>query len=63
MSETNIIAAGIDTGKHKLDVAINGDRKRWQFDNSATGISDLVRLLRRRRVNRVGIEATGGDER
>ena len=63
MSETNIIAAGIDTGKHKLDVAINGDRKRWQFDNSATGISDLVRLLRRRRVNRVGIEATGGYER
>ena len=63
MTETNILAAGIDTGKHKLDVAIHGDRERWQFDNSPTGFSDLVRLLRRRKVSRVGIEATGGYER
>lgn len=63
MTETTIIAAGIDTGKHKLDVAIHGDRARWQFDNGPTGFSDLVRLLRRRKVSRVGIEATGGYER
>ena len=63
MAKTNIIAAGIDTGKHKLDVAIHGDKERWQFDNNSAGIGDLVRLLRRRRVNRVGIEATGGYER
>jgi len=63
MIETNMIAAGIDTGKHKLDVAIHGDSKRWQFDNDPTGVSDLVRLLRRRKVSRVGIEATGGYER
>lgn len=63
MTETNIIAAGIDTGKLKLDVAIHGDKQRWQFDNTPTGISDLVRLLRRRKVSRVGIEATGGYER
>jgi transposase len=63
MTETNIIAAGIDTGKYKLDVAIHGDSKRWQFDNGPTGFGDLVRLLRRRKVSRVGIEATGGYER
>ena len=58
-----MIAAGIDTGKHTLDVAIHDDGKRWQFDNSPTGITDLARLLRRRKVERVGIEATGGYER
>lgn len=63
MTETNILAAGIDTSKHKLDVAIHGDRQRWQFDNAPAGFADLVRLLRRRKVSRVGIEATGGYER
>jgi transposase len=63
MAKTNMIAAGIDTGKHKLDVAIHGQKERWQFDNDPAGIRDLVRHLRRRKVNRVGIEATGGYER
>jgi len=63
MAKTSIIAAGIDTGKHKLDVAIHGDKERWQFDNNPAGFVGLVRLLRRRKVNRVGIEATGGYER
>lgn len=63
MTEANTIAAGIDTGKHKLDVAIHGDKGRWEFDNDPAGISDLVRFLRRRKTSRVGIEATGGYER
>jgi transposase len=63
MTETNIVCAGIDTGKHKLDVAIHGERERWQFDNSPAGRRDLVRFLRRRKVSRIGIEATGGYER
>ena len=63
MMETNTLAAGIDTGKHMLDLAIHGDRQRWQFDNCPAGFADLVRLLRKRKVDRVGIEATGGYER
>lgn len=63
MSEISTIAAGIDTAKHKLDVAIHGDSQRWQFDNTPAGIAGLVSLLRRREVGRVGIEATGGYER
>jgi len=63
MAKTSIIAAGIDTGKHKLDVAIHGDKERWQFDNNPAGFVGLVRLLRRHKVDRVGIEATGGYER
>jgi transposase len=63
MKQTTTIAAGIDTAKHKLDVAIDGDRQRWQFANRPDGLRDLVRLMRRRKVTRIGIEATGGYER
>ena len=58
-----ITAAGIDTSKAKLDVAIHGRDERWQFDNSPTGWRQLAQMLDEARVSRVGIEATGGYER
>jgi transposase len=63
MNETTTIAAGIDTAKHKLDVAIDGRKRCWQMSNTPAGISDLVELMRRHQVTRIGIEATGGYER
>jgi transposase len=63
MIDTNTIAAGIDVAKAKLDVAIHGDRQRWQVDNAPAGFRDLIQLMRRRKVTRIGIEATGGYER
>jgi transposase len=63
MTKPNIVCAGIDTGKNKLDVAIRGVAKRWCLDNAAHGHAALSALLREHRVERVGIEASGGYER
>jgi transposase len=63
MAKPITMVAGIDTAKHKLDVVIDGVRNCWTFHNDAAGWDDLVEVLRRRGVRRVGIEATGGYER
>jgi transposase len=62
MSKHNTICAGIDTGKGTLDVAINGSKDQLQVDNTPEGHSQLSGWLRKRRVKRVGIEASGGYE-
>lgn len=63
MAKSSTIVAGIDTAKHKLDIAIHGIQTCWSFDNDPSGWADFVDLLRRNRVHLVGIEATGGYER
>ena len=63
MTETSTIAAGIDVAKAKLDIAVHGLSERWQLANNAAGFHDLVRLMRRRQVTRIGLEASGGYER
>jgi transposase len=62
MSKHSIVCAGIDTGKRKLDVALSGGQERLQVDNTAEGHTTLWGWLRRHRVKRVGIEASGGYE-
>jgi transposase len=62
MSKDITVCAGIDTGKHKLDVAIDGSAERLQVDNSPEGHQVLAAWLRQRRVERIGIEASGGYE-
>lgn len=62
MSKRITICAGIDTGKHKLDIALEGGRERLEADNNAAGHQTVVDWLRRHRVKRVGIEASGGYE-
>jgi transposase len=56
------VCAGIDTGKYKLDVAIDGSLEEFQIDNTADGHAALSVWLKRHKVNRVGIEASGGYE-
>jgi transposase len=63
MSKTTTIAAGIDVAKAKLDIAVHGSSERWQVANVPAGFRDLVRLMRRHKVTRIGLEATGGYER
>lgn len=63
MTKDSTIAAGIDVAKAKLDIAVDGCSERWQVANSAAGFRDLVQLMRRRKVARIGLEASGGYER
>src|SRR5215470_6443948 len=62
MAKDTMVCAGIDTGKRKLDIALNGRKVRLQVDNDPRGHLDLSAFLRRHRVKRVGIEASGGYE-
>lgn len=54
---------GIDIGKATLDVHIYEIDLHWQTDNTAAGIKALVRTLKRYKLTRVLVEATGGYER
>lgn len=62
MSKHSTVCAGIDTGKHKLDVAIDASAEPLQVDNSSEGHRSLITWLRQREVERIGIEASGGYE-
>lgn len=62
MKKHSMDCAGIDTGKHKLDVAIDESLEQVQVENTAEGHGKLSAWLRQRRVKRVGIEASGGYE-
>src|SRR5437764_1742953 len=62
MTKRTTICAGIDTGKRKLDVAIEGRREQLQVDNTSEGHAALLAWLRQHRVKRIGIEASGGYE-
>jgi transposase len=62
MSKTTTRCAGIDTGKHKLDVAIDGGVERLQIDNSLQGHRSLLAWSRQHKIERIGIEASGGYE-
>src|SRR5829696_5746906 len=62
MAKRTTICAGIDTGKRKLDVAIDGSSLLLQVENTAEGHKVLLEWLRRHKVKRIGIEASGGYE-
>lgn len=62
MAKRNIKCAGIDTGKRKLDAAIDGSSEELQIENTPEGHAILVAWLRKHRLKRVGIEASGGYE-
>lgn len=62
MSKDSMVCAGIDTGKHKLDIAVESSADRLQIDNSAESHPALSAWLRRCGVERIGIEASGGYE-
>src|SRR4051812_20118386 len=62
MAKRITVCAGIDTGKRKLDVAIDGTSLQLQVENTAEGHKVLLEWLRRHKVKGIGIEASGGYE-
>lgn len=51
--------AGVDVGKHTLDVYVHPAGERSQFGNDVAGLRKLVRHCRRHRIRLVALEATG----
>jgi transposase len=51
--------AGIDIGKAKLDVGVNEGEDRLQTSNDPQGFERIIAFLRKRQIDKVGVEATG----
>src|SRR3981189_2325337 len=63
MAKHTASCAGIDTGKRKLDVALDrSSEQQLLIDNTPEGYKVLLDGLRRRRVKCIGSEASGGYE-
>lgn len=62
MSKRSTVYAGIDTGKHQLDVALHKRSESLEVRNTPDGHRALSAWLHKHRVKRVGIEASGGYE-
>jgi transposase len=62
MSKRSIAYAGIDTGKDYLDAALHKRGDELRVKNTPEGHRALSAWLRKHRVKRVGIEASGGYE-
>jgi transposase len=62
MSKRSTACAGIDTGKHYLDTALHKRSEQLRVKNTPEGHRALSAWLRKHRVRRVGIEASGGYE-
>jgi transposase len=54
---------GIDVSKDKLDVAVLGEEKTSQVDNTETGIQELVKQMQWMEPELIVVEATGGYQR
>lgn len=54
---------GIDVGKSFLDIYIYELGLYWQEENNSEGIKVLIKILRRYKLTRILVEATGGYER
>jgi transposase len=54
---------GIDVSKDRLDVAVLGQERGWQVDNTQEGIAKLVQQLQEVCPELIVVEATGGYQR
>jgi transposase len=52
--------AGIDVAKDKLDVAVLGERREKQFNNTKDGIAKVVQWMLELQPKLIVVEATGG---
>jgi transposase len=55
----NAACAGIDVSKAWLDIALASGSESWREKNTAEGHADLVKRLKNKGIERVGLEATG----
>ena len=54
---------GIDVSKDRLDVAVLGEERGWQVDNTQAGMAKLVQQMQKVCPELIVVEATGGFQR
>ena len=63
MAQNDLVVVGIDVAKDKVDACIRALALRQTFPNTAQGHRKLVGWLRKHKVNKAVMEASGGYER
>jgi transposase len=63
MTQDDLVVAGIDVAKNKVDVCIRSQSLRRAFASNREGRRELACWLRRRKVGKAVMEASGGYER
>jgi transposase len=63
MAQNGLVVVGIDVAKDKVDACIRSLSQRQTFLSTAEGRRKLIAWLRRHKVNKVAMEASGGYER
>jgi transposase len=63
MTQDDLVVAGIDVAKDKVDVCIRSQSLRRAFASTTEGRRELASWLRRRKVGKAVMEASGGYER
>ena len=61
MATSNYV--GIDVSKDRLDVAMLGEERVWQVNNTQEGIAQLVQRMEALQPELIVVEATGGYQR
>jgi transposase len=63
MAQNEVVVVGIDVAKDKVDACIRSLSKRQTFPSTAEGRRALISWLRRHKVGKAAMEASGGHER
>ncbi len=63
MAQNGLVVAGIDIAKDKADVSIRAVSQRQTFPSTAEGRRQLISWLRKHKVTKAVMEASGGYER
>ena len=63
MATSSEMYVGIDVSKGRLDVAVLGEAREWQVDNTQAGIAKLVHQMENLQSELIVVEATGGYQR
>jgi transposase len=63
MAQNGLVVVGIDVAKDKVDVCIRSLSERRTFESTADGRRQLVCWLRKHKVTKAVLEASGGYER
>jgi transposase len=63
MATSSETCVGIDVSKDRLDVAVLGEERVWQVNNTPEGIAELVQQMQQVCPELIVVEATGGYQR
>jgi transposase len=63
MAQSEVVVVGIDVAKDKVDACIRAVSQRQTFPSTTEGRRALIRWLRKHKVGKAAMEASGGYER